>query len=417
MIDNINTSHHLSLIDLFKLSLRVFRTKPLRTFLTILGMSFGIGAVLILVSLGYGLQYILIGKLVSTEDSLITLEAYYPTDTELNITDKDIKTISSFADLAGEISPVAEFTGEINYGEQTGLAIVKIVRPNYFRLSGQMPDIGEGFLEKEPSVILSKSAAELVGIYQNLQINGDKISSDSNSQKLNFKIFYQNENEEKTDETESAEPLSVKGLIVDELQPPFVLIPEEFIAKKPPFFKKILVKAKDINAVEPLKDQLVEKGFLISARIDLVKQATKVMNIITIVLGVFGVTALVVAAVGMFNTMIVSFLERIYEVGIIKSLGATDRDVRNLFLMESLVMGFLGGVGGIALGMGFGELANFLLNILAARFGGKAFDIFITPLWFIGLIIASSSLIGIFSGFWPARRATYLSPKEAFIRK
>lgn len=411
-----NFSHQLSLIDLFKLSLRVFRTKPLRTFLTILGMSFGIGTVLILVSLGYGLQYVLIGKLVSTEDSLITLEAFYPGETELNISYDDIKTISSLNE-ADEISPIAEFTGEIKYNDQTGLAIVKIARPNYFRLAGQIPDIGEPFLETEPAVVMSKSAAELVGIYQNLPKDSDGKIIINPNQKMSFNISYQEEGEFKTEETETKEQLAIKGIIIDELQPPFVIIPEEFIVKKPPFFKKILIKADDINSVEPLKDKLIEKGFLISARIDLVRQATKVMNIITIVLGIFGVAALVVAAVGMFNTMIVSFLERIYEVGIIKSLGATDRDVRDLFLMESLVMGFLGGVGGIILGVGAGEAANFALNLLAERFGGKPFDIFITPLWFIILIIVSSSLIGVLSGLWPARRATYLSPKEAFVRK
>ncbi len=413
---NSNFSHQLSLIDLFKLSLRVFRTKPLRTFLTILGMSFGIGAVLILVSLGYGLQYVLIGKLVATEDSLITLEVSYPAETELNVSYDDIKTISSLNEVS-EISPVADFTGEIKYEDQTGLAIIKIVRPNYFRLAGQIPDIGETFLETEPAVVMSKSAAELVGIYQKLPKDGEGKVIINPSQKLSFNISYQTEGEFKTEETETKERLAIKGIVIDELQPPFVLIPEEFIVKKPPFFKKILVKAKDINSVEPLKDKLIEKGFLISARIDLVNQATKVMNIITIVLGIFGVTALVVAAVGMFNTMIVSFLERIYEVGIIKSLGATDRDVRDLFLMESLVMGFLGGVGGIILGIGAGEAANFALNLLAKKFGGKSFDIFITPLWFIILIIVSSSLIGVLSGLWPAKRATYLSPKEAFIRK
>lgn len=411
-----NFSHQLSLIDLFKLSLRVFRTKPLRTFLTILGMSFGIGTVLILVSLGYGLQYVLIGKLVSTEDSLITLEASYPAESELNISYNDIKIISALNEVS-EISPVAEFTGEIKYEDQTGLNIIKIVRPNYFRLSGQIPDIGETFLETEPAVVISKSAAELIGIYQNLPKDGNGEVIINPSQKMSFNISYQNEGEFKTEETETKELLAIKGIAIDELQPPFVFIPEEFVVKKPPFFKKILIKAKDIDNVEPLKDKLIEKGFLISARIDLVKQATKVMNIITIVLGVFGVAALVVAAVGMFNTMIVSFLERIYEVGIIKSLGATDRDVRDLFLMESLVMGFLGGVGGIIMGIGAGEAANFALNLLAKRFGGKPFDIFITPLWFIILIIVSSSLIGVLSGLWPARRATYLSPKEAFVRK
>ena len=136
-----------------------------------------------------------------------------------------------------------------------------------------------------------------------------------------------------------------------------------------------MVKAKDINSIEALRDKLLEKGFIISARIDLVKQATKVMRIITIVLGVFGVAALIVAAVGMFNTMVVSFLERTYEVGIIKSLGATDRDVKNLFLMESSVMGFLGGIGGIILGVGIGQIANFGLSLLATRLGGKPFEL------------------------------------------
>jgi ABC-type antimicrobial peptide transport system permease subunit len=85
--------------------------------------------------------------------------------------------------------------------------------------------------------------------------------------------------------------------------------------------------------------------------------------------------------------------------------------------MESWMMGLLGGIGGVILGMGTGEAANFGLSMLAVRLGGKPFDLFITPVWFILLIITSSSLIGLFAGLWPAQRATYLSPKEAFLRK
>ena len=101
-------------------------------------------------------------------------------------------------------------------------------------------------------------------------------------------------------------------------------------------------------------------------------------------------------------------------MGIMKSIGATDRDVKNLFLMESFVMGFLGGSTGVAIGMGGGGLVNFGLGILAQHLGGKPFTLFITPLWFAGMTIALSSLIGVISGFWPAIRASYLSPKEAF---
>lgn len=405
-------SHGLGNLDLFRLSLRVFKTKPLRTFLTIMGMSFGIGTVLFLVSFGYGLQYILIGKLVATEDSLITIEAFYPSETELNITHDDLKMISEIPETA-EISPMAEFTGEIKINDQSGILLTKIVKPNYFRLSGQLPDIGEAFSESEPAVIISNSAVKLTETYQKI---AQQIQESLNKE-FSFKVYYQIETKIEIEESFTKEPLKIKGIITDELQPPFVIIPENFLTKEPPFYKRVLVKAKDINSIEALRDKLLEKGFIISARIDLVNQATKVMRIITIVLGIFGIAALIVAAVGMFNTMIVSFLERTYEVGIIKSLGATDRDVKNLFLMESSVMGFLGGVGGVALGVGVGQIANFGLSLLATKLGGKPFDLFITPMWFVGLILASSSLIGLISGLWPARRASFLSPKEAFIRK
>src|SRR3989344_5521884 len=161
--------HGLSLTDLFKLSLRVFKTKPLRTFLTILGMSFGISAVLFLVSLGYGLQYTLLGKLVATEDSLITLEAFYPAETELNITYEDLKTISEIEEV-GEISPVAEFTGEIKYEDLTGLIFIKIVEPNYFRLAGQVPDIGKSFTKTITETVISNSPARLTGLEEEMTV-------------------------------------------------------------------------------------------------------------------------------------------------------------------------------------------------------------------------------------------------------
>ena len=79
------SEHKLGFRELFKLSLRTFRVKPVRAILTVAGMSVGIGAVIFLVSLGYGLQYILIGKLVTTEDSLITMEISYPSESKLVI--------------------------------------------------------------------------------------------------------------------------------------------------------------------------------------------------------------------------------------------------------------------------------------------------------------------------------------------
>ncbi|MBI5732253.1 MAG: ABC transporter permease [Candidatus Magasanikbacteria bacterium] len=400
-------THNISFIDLLRLSVRIFKTKPLRTFLTILGMSVGIGTVLFLISLGYGLQYILIGKLVATEDSLITMEAFYPSESGLNITKETAEQILALPET-GEISLVAEFPGEIRYGDSSGFTLIRMAKPNYFRLSGVVPDIGFAYREDEAGAVLSSQAVKLT------ELIPDASTLDKS---FFFKVFYQKENEVNVEEVEFQKPLNLKGVITDEVQPPFALLPYGFSAKDPPFYKRILVKARDINLIEGLRDKLIAKGFVISARIDLVNQAKKVMNIITVVLGVFGIAALIVSAIGMFNTMIIGFLERIYEVGIMKSLGATDRDIRNLFLTESLMMGFLGGVGGVVFGTGLGQIANLSLNLLARQFGGKPFTLFITPTWFILVILVSSAFIGIVSGFWPAERATYLSPKEAFVKK
>jgi len=400
-------SHHLGFADLVRLSLRTFKTKPTRTLLTILGMAIGIGTVLFLVSLGYGLQYILIGKLVTTEDSLRTLEAFYPPESSLNITYDDLEKIKQIPET-DEISPISEFTGEIKNGDLSGLTLIRIVRPSYFRLAGLNPTLGSKFAEKEAAVIASSQAVKLI------DLPVDKSSLDK---ELYFKIFYQDEKGIEVEEVDITQPLKLKGIIDDEFQPPFVLLSSDVVPKEPPYFKSVLVKAKDIAQVEKLRDKLIEKGFVISAKIDMVKQAQSIMSIITTVLGVFGITALIVSAIGMFNTMIVGFLERTYEVGVIKSLGATDKDVRNLFLMESMIMGLMGGLGGIVLGAGGGQICNLILSMLAQRLGGKAFSLFLTPFWFLGIIIASSLFIGLISGLWPARRASQLSPKEAFLRK
>ncbi|OGY97586.1 MAG: hypothetical protein A3A43_00070 [Candidatus Liptonbacteria bacterium RIFCSPLOWO2_01_FULL_56_20] len=400
-------SHHLSFFDLLRLSTRIFTVKPARTFLTILGTSVGIATVVFLVSLGYGLQYILLGKLVTTEDSLITLTAFYPTESALNIEESQLKDILELP-AAAEVSPLAEFSGEISQDGFSGLILVRIIEPNYFRLAGLTPDIGTIVHEGENGIVVTNQALRLVNL---------KSDASSLGKEVPLKAFFQSPGSDITEDVPATQPLRIRGIITDDAEPPIVFVPGYLLKKQPSFFKEALVKAKELAVVEPLRDRLIEKGFLISARLDLVRQAQQILTVITITLGVFGVAALIVSAIGMFNTMIVGFLERIYEVGVMKAIGATDRDVRNLFLAESVIMGLAGGGTGIILGMGGGQLLNFGLRILAARLGGKPFDLFITPLWFVGLILGLSAFIGIIAGFWPARRAIGLSPKEAFKSK
>jgi putative ABC transport system permease protein len=233
----------------------------------------------------------------------------------------------------------------------------------------------------------------------------------------NVVVDYDENGGSKVEQVGLIRPSKIVGIGGDDSQPPTVLVPLDQMSKQPPYFKSVLVKAKTIDDVTKLRDQLLEKGFAVLARIDLVNQARQVTNIFTMILGIFGVTALIVSSLGMLNTMIVGFMERIYEVGVMKSLGATDSDIKKIFLMESSIMGFLGGVCGVVIGVGGGKLINLILSIVAVHFGGTAISLFMTPWWFVIFIIFTSFFIGTISGFWPAKRAALLSPKEAFIRK
>lgn len=394
--------------ELLRLSLRTFRTKPERALLTVLGMSIGVGTVLLLISLGYGLQYILIGKLITTEDSLVTMEASYPAESNVVIQRPLIESIGEYDGVA-EVSAIAEFPGEIRTEGISGLLVdTRIVEPSYFRLVGLLPTLGTIPTADGLGIVTSSQTLLPIGLAADVTSLG-KLTT--------VNVFYEDDTEISSEMMGVTPVVPISGIIMDESMPPTAIIFANALSKAPPHYSKILVKADNIDVLEPVRDRLLQEGFLVSARVDLVTQARKITNIITIILGVFGITALFVSAIGMFNTMLVGFLERIYEVGILKSLGATDSDVRNLFLVEASIMGFLGGMGGIIIGYGIGQLLNITLSFFARRMGGESIDLFVTPWWFMGITLAISIAIGFISGYWPARRAAGLSPKEAFNKR
>ena len=162
-----------------------------------------------------------------------------------------------------------------------------------------------------------------------------------------------------------------------------------------------------------MRDAIIDKGYIVSALSDIIEQANQVFKIVQIVLASFGVVALIVSAIGMFNTMTIALLERTQEIGIMKALGATSVDVWNMFLAESVIIGFLGGLGGILIGLLGGEMFNYMINILAGAFGGEKIDLFATPIWFMLTIITFSTVVGLATGFYPARRAARISAMEA----
>ena len=164
--------HHLGFIDLFLLSLRVFRTRPARTALTILGMGFGVGVVLFLVSLGYGLQFILLGNLASTQDSLVALETYYPSESKLLIDEPTLAKVHTLPHVS-EISTVAEYPAEAKTPNASGYLVSRIVDAAYLRLAGtsiETRTTGAASVTTQDvsgNVIVSKSALTVLGLPPN----------------------------------------------------------------------------------------------------------------------------------------------------------------------------------------------------------------------------------------------------------
>ncbi len=158
-------------------------------------------------------------------------------------------------------------------------------------------------------------------------------------------------------------------------------------------------------------------GFSTAVLADTVDQANQVFRIFQFILALFGVAALVVAIIGMVNTMTISLLERVHEIGIMKIFGITTSDIKKLFYLESTIVGFLGGLSGLTMGYILSLLFNLAIALLAKSLGGNPVNLFSYPTWFIFSILIFSSMVGFLIGFSPAKTAAKLDPLKALNYK
>jgi hypothetical protein len=145
----------------------------------------------------------------------------------------------------------------------------------------------------------------------------------------------------------------------------------------------------------------------------LINTQLQVFNILGLVLGGIGGIALAVAAIGVVNTMIMSIMERTREIGVMRAVGAKRSTVSLLFTIEAALLGFWGGVFGVAVGYGLSRIANIFINKQLATQGMVVRDIIGLPLWLILAVVAITTVIGLLAGLYPARRAAKLDPVEA----
>lgn len=392
--------------DLAILSVRSFKTNTSRTVLTVLGLGVGIAAVIFLVSLGYGLQNIILNK-ITTADALLTLDV--SSASELVVLDKDqVKSINTMTGVA-ETSPVLDLSGQIVYNNETADSMSQVIDKPFFRLSGTTLLAGKEFSSSDANeVIVSSASTKIFGFEKPADMIGKKVI---------INLFIPNEDQSDISIYTPASDYEVVG-IVDNENTSFVYVPLLTLGDtRLPIYSSLKVKVAGSEQLNSVRDEIIKQGLLASSVSDTIDQTKKIFSIIQIVLGVFGLIALVVSAIGMFNTMTIALLERTKEIGIMRSIGVSNGDVAKLFLMESVIMGFLGGVSGIAIGMICGKIFNMIINLLARNFGGQALNLFYSPLWFVSFVLGFSILTGFLTGLYPARRAAKLNPLDALRYK
>lgn len=183
-------------------------------------------------------------------------------------------------------------------------------------------------------------------------------------------------------------------------------------------YNTVIVKVGDVEDVLDIADQITAMGFQAYTPQSFVQGITGFYLILQLAFGAMGAIALLVAAIGIANTMTMAILERTREIGLMKAVGANNRDVLAIFLGEAAGIGFLGGLGGVLISWGLGQVLNVIvLSYMAgqaAQSGGlPPTSAMITPLWLPLGALVFATLMGLLSGLYPALSAATLAPVTA----
>lgn len=401
--------------DYFKLSYRSIRSRRLRSWLTMIGIFIGVTAVVSLISLGQGLQDSINEEFqkIGTNRIMITpgSGSFGPTGSALaigQITEDDLQVVKKVKgiDLAAGVltkSAKIEYKDEVQYMTIWGFPTDKdgsdlIDGTNFFDIdNGRQFKSGDKY-----KVILGYSIAEdnfekkvLVG--SKMLINDQTFSVVGIQKKAGTGVH----------DVILRVPLDTARELFDE--------PEEistiFAFTQKGFDPEDVVESikKDLRKHRGVKEG--EEDFSVSTASQTIEQLNQILDIVTIVIVGIAAISIIVGGIGIMNTMYTTVIERTKEIGVIKALGAKNGQIMFLFLVESGMLGLVGGLIGLILGLGIAKLGEYL----AVALGADIFKIHISITLVVGALLFSF-LLGAVSGTLPARQASLLQPVEA-LRK
>ena len=438
-------------VDLLAMSLKNLSRRKLRTALTVLGVVIGTASIVVMVSLGIGLSE-LNRELISSYGSLTEITVNNPyngdsTKDPLYLTDDVVKQMEKLPYVTG-VYPMLQVDVLMQQGKYTSNVTLNGVPYEYLK---KIP-LGQGTLSYS-------SDHELKLIYGNAIIQWFTDAKGNNTYwetgelpnvdfmgKPMFVIFdtdtyYQSQNGgEDAPKPPKKYLLKADGVVeggvddynsyaynvytrLDLLETQLKrifkkkAIPGQPTTKKGKPYRYFIynscsVNVDDIEHVGEVQKKLTDMGFQASSNADWMKQSEQQSNMIQAVLGGIGAVSLFVAAIGIANTIMISIYEHTKEIEIIKVLGCDMKVIRNMFLLESGFIGFMGGVVGLIFSAGISFAINHLLQI-GQTMTGMSGNISRIPLWLAAASVGFAVLMGMAAGFFPALRAMKLSPLAA----
>jgi ABC-type antimicrobial peptide transport system permease subunit len=432
-------------LDLLRMSLNSLWRRKTRTVLTILGVVIGTASIVIMLSLSTGMEQSF-KEQISRMGSLTTIDVYpgavpdsgRPSDIKLND-----DAIASFSQIPGVESVMGLKQAYMRIVSGKMVAEAPIIGVDPEKLAAFDYKIGEGRLllpSDKDAIIFGKNIAY---DFRNPRINMNYSGPDGNSpppvdlitSKLLLTADMQHGERVKNnpdDDYKPPRPHEVRGVgILEEsgnekdyqalmnisslrkiMEEDNKVLNRESRSRRSDEenqYDNIKIKVTDMEIVKEVQKQIQSLGYQASSLTDALEGMKKTSRTVQAILGGIGAVSLLVAAIGIANTMVMSIYERTREIGIIKVLGADIADIRRLFLLEASLIGLGGGILGLLLSLG----GSWILNKVAGGFMGGAGKIsIIDPQLALGAIIFAT-FIGLVSGYAPARRAMNLSALEA----
>ncbi len=401
----------MKIVNIVRSAFRALRRNKMRSFLTMLGIIIGVGAVIAMLAIGQGAEYSVKEQISSLGTNvLIVFPGAQQTGglrmgagTVTTLTEEDASAISKECPAVAFVSPGARSGGQVISGNLNWGTSIEGTGADYLEIRSWVVEYGEFYSEQDIKAaakvcILGKTVAdalfpESTPVGQNVRIRN-----------VPFKVLG----------VLSKKGQNAMGMDQDDI----ILAPYTTVLRRLshyPYLRQILVSATSPSNIGAAQTQISEllrmrhkiapydpDDFTIRNQSDLAATATATTGILTILLASIASVSLLVGGIGIMNIMLVSVTERTREIGIRMSVGARGRDILTQFLIEALVLSLLGGIIGILLGVG----------------GSVAISSFakwptIITVFSILLSFGFSIAIGIFFGFYPARKAALLNPIDA----